>query len=82
MINAKPFPFNPAELQQKIEDYLLNNKPRLYKQKKKCGELQSYLELIMKEATKTAENLIRQGMFETEAWKFAIHQEISRTENN
>jgi len=27
-----------------IEEYLLANKPRLHKQKQKCGELQSYLD--------------------------------------
>jgi len=70
------------ELRKKIEDYLLNNMPRLYKQKEKCGQLQSYLHLIEMESTKEAQNLIRRGMIESEAWKFAIRQEINRTESN
>jgi hypothetical protein len=70
---------NEVALRQKIEDYLLNNLPRLYKAKKKCGKLQSYLDLTVKESTKEAENLIQQGMIEQEAWNFAIRQEINRT---
>jgi len=72
---------NPSEtaLRQQIEDYLLNNFSRLYKAKKKCGQLQEYLDLIMKESTKEATNLIQRGMVEKEAWDFAIHQEINRT---
>jgi len=72
---------NPSEtaLRQQIEDYLLNNFSCLYKAKKKCGQLQEYLDLIMKESTKEATNLIQRGMIEKEAWDFAIHQEINRT---
>jgi len=33
----------------------------------------------MKESTKEATNLIQRGMIEKEAWDFAIHQEINRT---
>jgi hypothetical protein len=82
MVSPKPFSMTPAKLQQRIENYLVNNKPRLYKRKKRCGEFQSYLEFTMREVTKTAKNLISRGMFETAAWEYAIYQEISRTENN
>ena len=71
---------NPSEtaLRQQIDDYLLNNFFRLHKAKKKCGQLQAYLDL-MKESTNEATNLIQRGMVEKEAWDFAIHQEINRT---
>lgn len=82
MVSPKPFSMTPAKLQQRIENYLVNNKPRLYKRKKRCGELQSYIEFAVREVTKNAKNLISRGMFETAAWEYAIHQEISRTENN
>ena len=75
-------PIESRRTSKKIEDYLLNNMPRLYKQKEKCGQLQSYLHLIEMESTKEAQNLIRRGMIESEAWKFAIRQEINRTESN
>ena len=79
---ATPSQSSHDELREKIEDYLLNNMPRLYKQKEKCGQLQSYLDLIEKDSTKEAQNLIQRGMIESEAWKFAIRQEINRTESN
>jgi len=82
MVNQNQFPLDKAAIRQKIEDYLLNNKPRLHKQKKKCGQLQSYLDLTAQEATKIALNLIHQGMNEDEAWNLAVHQEINRTESN
>jgi hypothetical protein len=81
MVNPKEFLNNQAMLRKAIEDYLLNNKPRLHKQKQKCGELPSYLDLLTSETTKTARNLIVRGMLETEAWNHAIRYEISRTEN-
>ena len=39
---------NPSEtaLRQQIDDYLLNNFFRLHKAKKKCGQLQAYLDLM------------------------------------
>jgi hypothetical protein len=79
MVSTNQFPNNQAELRRKIEDYLLNNLPRLYKGKKRCGQLQSYLELIVNESTKEAQNLIQCGMIENEAWNFAIRQAINRT---
>ena len=82
MLSPKPFSMTPAELQQRIENYLINNKPRLYKREKRCGELQSYIEFAVREVIKNAKNLISRGMFETAAWEYAIYQEISRTENN
>jgi hypothetical protein len=78
MVSPSQFP-NEVALRQKIENYLLNNFPRLYKGKQKCGKLQSYLDLIVKESTKEAENLIHRGMIQKEAWDFAIHHEINRT---
>jgi hypothetical protein len=79
---ATPFQSSHAEVQKKIEAYLLNNMPRLYKQKEKCGQLQSYVDLIEKESTKEAQNLINRGMIENEAWNIAILQQINRTEIN
>jgi hypothetical protein len=35
---------SPTDVRRSIEEYLLANKPRLHKQKQKCGELQSYLD--------------------------------------
>jgi hypothetical protein len=82
MVNSNQFSLDKSAIRQKIEDYLLNNKPRLHQQKKKCGQLQSYLDLTAQEATKIALNLIHQGMNEDEAWNLAVRQEINRTESN
>ena len=78
MVSPNQFP-SEAALRQKIEDYLVNKFPRLYKGKEKCGKLQAYVDLIVKESTKEAENLIQRGMIEQEAWNFAIRHEINRT---
>jgi hypothetical protein len=80
MVNQNQLPLDQSAIRQKIEDYLLNNKPRLYKQRKKCGQLQSYLDLTAQGTTKIALNLIHQGMNEDEAWNLAVRQEINRIE--
>ncbi len=82
MVNPTSFPSNQAALQEKIVNYLKDNKPALYKQKQKSGLLQSYLEMLLRETAKSAQNLIGRGMLENEAWNRAIRQEILRIESD
>ena len=82
MVNQNQLPLDQSSIRQKIEDYLLINRPRLHRQKKKCGQFRSYLDLLARESTEEAQNLIHRGMIEKEAWNFAINQAINRAESN
>ncbi|MFZ2036167.1 MAG: hypothetical protein WAU62_04545 [Dehalococcoidales bacterium] len=82
MVNQNQLPLDQPSIRQKIEDYLLINRPRLHRQKKKCGQLRPYLDLLVKESSKEAQNLIQRGMIEKEAWNFAINQAVNRAESN
>ncbi len=81
MVTLMPLPLDQAALKQKVAEYLKNNEAAIFKMKKECGELDSYIELITNETTKYAQNVISRGMLEQGAWDLAIRQEVTWAKN-
>ncbi len=87
-MSLKP-PIKPeweAPTQEALEaqalDFSKKCKPKEYREMKKDGSLQEVCQLAARAAQSYAERLIKNGMWEREAWNMAIRQDILQSESD
>ena len=82
MTEVHPLHIPPSQsaLEEQALNFLKTCKPKEYRNMKASGELKEYCQLKAKAAKRLAENLISTGVFENQAWHWAIRSEILEKE--
>ncbi len=74
--------YSQSDLESKSLDYLRRCHPKAFKEMKKDGSLDEYTAKKAKAAKDYAENLMKSGIWEEEAWNRAIRLKILRSESD
>jgi len=82
MPGVHPLHIPPSQtvLEDKALDFLKTCKPKEYRNMKASGELKEYCQLKAEATKRLAESLISTGVFENQAWHWAIRSEILERE--
>jgi len=78
IVQAPEYPPSDEVLRQKRLTYLKENKPQMYRELKKDGELEEHLARKVKFCKETAQYLMKAGIWENEAWNRAIRHERTK----
>lgn len=67
--------YSDEELRQKALEFLRLDRKQ-YRKLRQNGELEEYLDLLVRATKRRAESLIKSGVWERQAWSWAIREEI------
>lgn len=67
--------YSDEELRQKALEFLRLDRKQ-YRKLRQNGELEEYLDLLVRATKRRAESLMHSGVFSDQAWSWAIREEI------
>lgn len=82
MVRAMTYPPTAADLEEKVVNYLKDCKRKSYRQMKKDGDLEEYIQIQVDSTIRAAQNLMKCGANESEAWNRAIRSVILESESD
>ena len=63
-------------LKEAVRNYYRDCKPKAMREMRKLGEWDELVELTLEATKRAAQRLVHQGVMESQAWSWAIRQEI------